>query len=179
MQSTTALLLLLAHLLLLQLEPLHCRLQFLLPLQDFSHQLVEGHPRIIKGLRTGLHIYNTDVLGYFPCFFLVNFPTLFQIDLIPNQKQVNFGNISFLVDLLDPEVNHFEGLLIRNIKDKQNPIDVTIVVRSDSIVSCGAGGIPNLYPDGTVILQLEGLLFVLYPDRYLVIGFKLLVYILR
>ena len=179
MPSATTLLLLLAHLLLLQLEPLHCRLQFLLPLQDFSHQLVEGHPGIIKGLGAGLHIDNPDVLGNFPCLFLGNFPALLQIDLIPDEKQVDFGDISFLVDLLDPEVNHFEGLLIRNIKDEQDPVDVAIVVGSDGVVAGSAGGIPDLYPDGAAVLQLEGLLFVLYPDRYLVIGFKLLVYILR
>jgi hypothetical protein len=165
--------------LLLKRKALKGGLQLLLPLENLSHQLVEGALGPFECFRTRLHIDYADLLGHLRRLSLVHFPLVLEVVLIANQQQVDLGHVSLLVDLLDPKVDHFEGLLVGDVKDQQDAINVAVVVGRDGVVSRGAGSVPDLDSDGVTVLQFKDLLLVLHSNGGGMVHTELLIHVLR
>ena len=113
---------LLALSLLLQLEPLECRLEFLFTLQDLAYQLIKGATSALKCLSTSLYVWNSNLLCHLGRSLFLHLPILLQIYFVSNQQQVYFGNICLVADFLDPKVYHFEWFFILEKDTLYTPI---------------------------------------------------------
>ena len=68
--------------------------------------------------------------------------------------------------------------MIRDVEDKQDAVNVAIVVWGNSVIPSCACGVPDLNSDGVALLKFECFLFVLNSNGDLVVSFELLIYIL-
>ena len=177
-ESATLILLLFRYLLFLQFKSLRRSLQLLLFLDDLGHQLIKGDLGGVECLGAGLSIDNPDLIGHFGSLFLFDCAIVLQIEFVPHQKQVDFGDICLFIDFLDPEVYHFERSVIGDIEHKEYSIDVSIVVRCDGVISGGARCVPDLHSHCTLIFKLENFLLVLDANRGGVVQTELLIDVL-
>lgn len=165
--------------LLLEGEAFEGGLELLLALQNLGDELVEGTPGTFECFGAGLDVDDAYLFCDGGGFVLLHFALVVEVVLVADEEQVDFGDIGLLVDLLDPEVDHFEGLVVGDVEDEEYAVDVAVVVGSDSVVAGGSGGVPDLHADGVAVLELEDLLLVLDADGGRVVHAELLVYVLR
>lgn len=163
---------------LLQLEPLNGRLQLLLALKDLGDELIESSSGALEGLGTGLDVDDADLLCDLGSGALVDLSALLEVDLVADEEEVDLGDVGLLVNLLDPEVDHFEGLAVGDVEDEEDAIYVSIIIGSDGVVAGGACSIPDLYANRAAVLQLHHLLLVLHSDGSRVAHAELLVHVL-
>lgn len=165
--------------LLLEGEAFKGGLQLLFALEDLGHELVEGTASTFECFGAGLNVDDANLFGHRGCFILLDFTLIIEVILVADQKEVDFGDICLLVDLLNPEVDHFEGLVVRDIEDEEYAIDIAVVVGGDGVIAGGSSGVPDLHANGVAVLQFEDLLLVLNADGGRVVHAELLVYVLR
>ncbi len=165
--------------LLLQCKALKGSLQLLLPLENLGHQLVEGTSGTLECFGAGLKVNDANLVSHSGRLAPLHLPLIIEVIFVTNEQEVDFGDIGLLIDLLDPKVDHFEGLMIGDIEDEEDAIHVAVVVGRDGVVARGACSVPDLHSDGVAVLQLEDLLLVLHPDGRGVVHVELLVHVLR
>lgn len=163
---------------LLQLESLNGRLELLLALEDLGHELVECSPCAFEGLGAGFDVNDADLFCYLGSSARIDLPAFLEVDLVADEEEVDLGDVGLLVDLLDPEVDHFEGLAVGDVEDEEDAVDVAVVVGRDGVVAGGACGVPDLHADAAAVLQLHHLLLVLHPDGRRVAQAERLVHVL-
>ena len=164
--------------LLLEGKALEGSFKLLLALENLGDELIKGTPGTLECFGTGLDVHDAYLLGHSGGLALLNLTLVVEVVLVAHQQQVYLGDIGLLVDLLDPDVDQLEGLMVGDVEDEQDAVHVAVVVGRDGVVSSGACRVPDLHANGVAVFQLQDLLLVLHPDRGRVVHAELLVHVL-
>ena len=97
------------------------------------------------------------------CFFFLDCPLRFLVIFVAHEDNLYFF-LTLLIKLVEPILGISIRLRIRDIKNDEHSIHISIADGSNSAISLGTCCIPQLRLHGCAIREFHNFLFVLYAN---------------